>query len=95
MRSADLQARQNRLLLRSASLRAQARAQLQQLQPAFNLGDRVVGAAMWLRRNPVYLAGGLLLLVAFKPRKSLRALGRVWSLWRSWQGARRWIAQAR
>ena len=60
-----------------------------------NLGDRVVGAAMWLRRNPMYLAGGLLLLVAFKPRKSLRALGRVWSLWRSWQGARRWIAQAR
>jgi hypothetical protein len=95
MGSAELRDRQNRLLHRSAGLRAQARAQLQQLQPAFSLGDRVLGVGLWLRRNPLYLAGGLLLLVAFKPRTSLRALGRMWSVWRSWQGARRWIAQAR
>ena len=95
MASRDLLARQNRLLKRSAALRLRASAELQQMEPAFALGDRLLLAGTWLRRNPVYLAGALAVLVVLKPRAVLGTAARAWSIWRSWQNARRWIAQTR
>ena len=91
----DLLARQNRLLQRSAALRLRASAELQQMEPALAMGDRLLQAGTWLRRNPVYLAGALAVLVVLKPRIVLRTTTRIWSLWQSWQNARRWIAQTR
>ena len=91
----DLLARQNRLLKRSAALRLRASAELQQMEPAFALGDRLLQAGTWLRRNPVYLASALAVLVVLKPRAVLGTATRAWSIWQSWQRARRWIAQTR
>lgn len=91
----DLLARQNHLLKRSAALRLRASAELQQMEPAFALGDRLLQAGTWLRRNPVYLAGALAVLVVLKPRAVLGTATRAWSIWQSWQNARRWIAQTR
>jgi YqjK-like protein len=91
----DLLARQNRLLKRSAALRLRASAELQQMEPAFALGDRLLQAGTWLRRNPVYLASALAVLVVLKPRAVLGTATRAWSIWQSWQHARRWIAQTR
>jgi hypothetical protein len=91
----DLLARQNHLLQRSAALRLRATAELQQMEPAFALGDRLLQAGTWLRRNPVYLAGALAVLVVLKPRAVLGTATRAWSIWQSWQNARRWIAQTR
>ena len=95
MASRDLLARQNRLLKRSAALRLRASAELQQMEPALAMGDRLLQAGTWLRRNPVYLASALAVLVVLKPRIVLRTTTRIWSLWQSWQNARRWIAQTR
>jgi hypothetical protein len=91
----DLLARQNRLLQSSAALRLRASTELQQMEPALAMGDRLLQAGTWLRRNPVYLAGALAVLVVLKPRIVLRTTTRIWSLWQSWQNARRWIAQTR
>ena len=91
----DLQTRQNRLLQRSAALRLRASAELQQMEPALAMGDRLLQAGTWLRRNPVYLASALTVLVVLKPRAVLGTATRAWSIWQSWQNARRWIAQTR
>lgn len=95
MTAKDLQARQSRLLQRSATLRARASAELQQLQPRFAMGDRLLLAGAWLRGNSAYLAATMAVLVVIKPRAVLRITIRAWSLWQSWQTARRWIGQAR
>jgi len=91
----DLRARTNRLLQRSAALRLRASAELQQMEPALAIGDRLLQAGTWLRRNPVYLAGALAVVVVLKPRAVLGTAKRAWSIWQSWQNARRWIAQTR
>ena len=52
----DLHARRTRLLQRSAALRLRASGELQQMEPALAMGDRLLQAGTWLRRNPVYLA---------------------------------------
>lgn len=94
----DLHTRRNRLLQRSAALRLRASAELQQMEPTLAMGDRLLQAGTWLRRNPVYLAGALavlVVLVVLKPRIVLRTTTRIWSLWQSWQNARRWVAQTR
>ncbi len=91
----DLHTRQIRLLQRSAALRLRASAELQQMEPALAMGDRLLQAGTWLRRNPVYLAGALTVLVVLKPRAVLGTATRAWSIWQSWQNARRWIAQTR
>ena len=95
MSTRDLLARQTRLLQRSAALRLRASAELQQMEPALAMGDRLLQAGRWLRRNPVYVAGALAVLVVLKPRAVLGAAMRAWSVWQSWQRARRWIAQTR
>lgn len=95
MSTRDLLARQNRLLQRSAALRLRASTELEQMGPALAMGDRLLQAGTWLRRNPVYLAGALAVLVVLKPRIVLRTSARAWTLWQSWQNARRWIAQTR
>ena len=91
----DLQARQSRLLQRSATLRARASAELQQLQPGFAMGDRLLLAGAWLRGNSAYLAATMAVLVVIKPHAVWRITVRAWSLWQSWQTARRWIGQER
>jgi hypothetical protein len=91
----ELHARQTLLMQRSAALRLRASAELQQMEPAFALGDHLLQAGTWLRRNPVYLVGALAVLVVLKPRAVLGTATRAWSIWQSWQNARRWIAQTR
>jgi hypothetical protein len=95
MSTHKLHARQTRLLQRSAALRLRASAELQQMEPALAIGDRLLQAGTWLRRNPVYLIGALAVLVVLKPRAMLGTATRAWSIWQSWQTARRWIARAR
>ncbi len=95
MTAHDLQARQTRLLQRSATLRQQAASDLQKMEPVFAVGDRLLQAGTWLRRNPVYLTGALAVLVVLKPRAVMRTSVRAWALWQSWQKARGWITPSR
>jgi len=98
MTAHELQARQSRLLQRSAALRLRASTELQQLEPALAMGDRLLQGWTSLRRNPVYLASALAVLVVLKPRAVLRTTVRAWTLWQSWknwQRARGWIMQTR
>jgi len=95
MSTHKLHARQTLLLQRSAALRLRASAELHQMEPALAIGDRLLQAGTWLRRNPVYLVGALAVLVVLQPRAVLGSATRAWSVWQSWQTARRWIARAR
>ena len=56
MSTRDLHTRRTHLLQRSAALRLRASTELQQMEPALAMGDRLLQAGTWLRRNPVYLA---------------------------------------
>jgi len=98
MTTHELQARRTRLLQRSVVLRQQAACEFQKMEPVFVVGDRLLQGWIWLRRNPVYLAGALAVVVVLKPRAVLRTTVRAWTLWQSlknWQRARGWSAQTR
>jgi len=42
------------------------------------------------RRHPLFMAVGVALLVALRPRRALSWLARGWSLWRLYRGAGGW-----
>jgi hypothetical protein len=42
------------------------------------------------RRHPLFMAIGIAVLVALRPRRALYWLARGWSLWRLYRGARGW-----
>ncbi len=41
-------------------------------------------------RHPLIVTAGVALLVALRPRRAITWLGRGWSLWRLYRGARGW-----
>ena len=80
-----------------AALIAQAGRQRAELHA---LVRRTDAAAVWVERarallerawaHPVWLAAALALLVALRPRKTLRWAATGFSLWRSWRGLKAW-----
>ena len=58
------------------------------LHPALSWVDRLQDAWIWLRSNPVPVLGGLLGLVAWRPRRAFALVWRAWSVWRLLQRLR-------
>ena len=52
------------------------------------------GALAELRRHPAWIAGGVGLLFALRPKRVLKWLASGWSLWRVYRGARAWLWRA-
>ena len=50
----------------------------------------VRGAVEAARRQPLIAIAGVALLAALRPRRALIWLGRGWSMWRLYHGARGW-----
>ncbi len=87
-RAEQLARRRQLLVHRSARLRVQVVDQLQAVQPALVWADRLQDAWRWLRANPLAVAGSVLAVVAWRPRRSLGLALRVWSAWKLLQRAR-------
>lgn len=87
-RAGQLARRRQMLVLRSGQLRGQAVEQLQVVQPALLWADRLQDAWFWLRANPLAVAGGVLAVAVWRPRRSLGLALRAWSAWKLLQRAR-------
>jgi hypothetical protein len=87
-RAEQLARRRQMLVLRSGQLRGQVADQLQVVQPVWVWADRLQDAWIWLRANPLAVAGGVLALAVWRPRRSLGLALRAWSAWKLVQRAR-------
>jgi YqjK-like protein len=87
-RGEQLARRRQSLVRRSGQLRQRVVDQSQALQPALLWADRLQDAWIWLRANPLVVAGGVLAVAVWRPRRSLGLALRLWSGWRLWQRAR-------
>jgi hypothetical protein len=86
---------------RRARLQARAQSEREMLAAALTPTDGAALAAVSAyravrraleeaRRHPLFMAIGVALLVALRPRRALGWLARGWSLWRLYRGARGW-----
>ena len=87
-RAEQLARRRQLLVLRSSKLRGQVVEQMQVVQPALVWADRLQDAWIWLRANPLVVAGSVLAVVVWRPRRSLGLALRLWSGWKLLQRAR-------
>jgi len=51
-------------------------------------GMRLVAGA---KRRPLWVAAGIAVLVALRPKSALKWLASGWSLWQAYRGARLWV----
>jgi hypothetical protein len=75
-RVAELAARRDGLLLRSAALRQQLQVQTEELAQACSRIDRGIGVARRLSSRPMMLAAGAALLYTLGPAKAFRWISR-------------------
>jgi len=87
-RAEQLARRRQLLVQRSGQLRGQLVDQLQVLQPAWRWADRLQDAWLWIRANPLAVAGSVLAVLVWRPRRSLGLALRAWSAWKLLQRAR-------
>ncbi|MBT9463694.1 YqjK family protein [Hydrogenophaga sp.] len=87
-RAEQLARRRQLLVHRSGRVRVQVVDQLHVVQPALVWADRLQDAWRWVRANPLAVAGSVLAVAAWRPRRSLGLALRVWSAWKLLQRAR-------
>lgn len=92
--SAPLAERQQRLLARSAALRAGLGADLSALQAPLALADQARDAVGWLKRHRELLIAGAALIALLRPRRTLRWAARGWGLWRVARRLQPWLMVA-
>ena len=86
--------RRAQLAARAQSERAAVSALLERSDKAASVALSLLGVARRTLaeagRHPLLVAAGVALLAALWPRRALAWLGRGWSLWRLYRGARGW-----
>lgn len=87
-RAEQLARRRESLVHRSGQLRSRVAEQMQVVQPALVWADRLQDAWHWLRANPLVVAGGVLAVAVWRPRRALGLALRAWSGWKLLQRAR-------
>jgi YqjK-like protein len=87
----DLLIRQQRLLMRSAQLRASLSHDLQGLQTPLSLVDAAKASAHWLGKHPVYPSIALGALLLLKPRRALAWSRRLLGGWLTVRRLRQWL----
>ena len=90
MKVADIQLRQQRLLIRSTELRLAVRKDLQRLRRPAAWADQLKAAGTWLYQHPLWPLAGLALLLILKPRRLISWASGLWWLWTSARRLRRW-----
>lgn len=90
----ELTLRRERLLVRSAELRVRFAQEAQVLVTPLAVADRTVAAVQWLRRNPQWPLGVLVLWIVMRPRRVLRLAARLRWFWGLARQARRMLTLA-
>lgn len=91
----ELALRQQRLLLRSAALRASIAEQAVVLEAPLAIADRVHDAARWAWRERFALIGGAaVVVVVLRPRRALRVARLAWWAWRKTRRVNAWLRTA-
>lgn len=84
-----LAARKQMLIQRSMVLRQTLALQADAAVAPLARGvDRMGAAVAWVKGHPGVVAGVVIALVVWRPRRAIRLLGRTYGLW---QGSRRWL----
>jgi hypothetical protein len=83
-----LRERRATLVARSEHQREGVAALVGRAEIAFAWIDRVRSIGRTLRAHPAWVAAGVALLVALRPRKMLRLFGTGMTLWRGWRSLR-------
>lgn len=92
-RDQALTLRRERLLARSAELRAEVGRQAAALAAPLALADRALEALHWLRQHPQWPLGALVLWTLWRPRRTWRWAVRGWWLWRTGRQVQRFLMQ--
>ena len=74
----DLMRRRERLLLRSAQLRAEWAMQVEVLRAPLGVADQARAATRWLVQHPDWPLGAALLVVLLRPARALRWASYAW-----------------
>ena len=74
----DLMRRRERLLLRSAQLRAEWAMQVEVLRAPLGVADQARAATRWLVQHPEWPLGAALLVVLLRPARALRWASYAW-----------------
>ena len=90
----DLALRRQRLLLSSAALRDSLAEQSAVLVPPLAAADRVQAGGRWLYRQRGWLAGGAVVVLVLRPRRTWRLLSAGWWLWRRFRRVQPWLVAA-
>ena len=86
-----LRERRAELVARAQAEREAIAGLLARTDEAVRWFEAGIAAGAELRRHPAWIAGGLALLLALRPRRVLKWLASGWSLWGVYRGARRWL----
>lgn len=84
----DLAAKKQRLLVASASHRAQLASCAAGAQPLFSGADKVLTGVQWLRQHPVLIAASSAAFFVLRPRLLVKLAMRGYSTWQLFQGMR-------
>jgi hypothetical protein len=87
----NLLERQAKLRSRAAGERERMAHAVAALQPYVTLTDRARRLGRAVSSHPEWVFLGAAAVVIFKPRRALRAGSRVWTAWRTFQSARRYL----
>jgi len=93
-REAELALRRQRLLMRSAALRATFAEQAVVLEAPLATADRVHAGVRWLIRYRGWVLAGAVVVLVVRPRRAWRLLRLGWWLWRSARRVQPWLAAA-
>jgi hypothetical protein len=91
MSNDDVVLRQQRLLARSAQLRLILSDQTQALRKPLSWVDQAISGMAWLRHNPQWPLGAVLVLAVVRPRGAIRWASRLWWGWQSFKRVRQWL----
>lgn len=91
---ADVAQQRQRLLARSAALRATLSAQSAVLEPPLATADRVVLAARWLYLQRGWIAAGAVVVLVLRPRRAWRVVRFGWWAWRTARRVQPWLVAA-
>ncbi len=86
----ELRERRARLAERAQAERERLAALLSRADPVFAWIDLARRVADEARRQPLLVLAGAAVLLALRPRRTLKLLASGWSLWQLYRRARRW-----
>jgi hypothetical protein len=89
----ELALKKQRLQMQSAAQRDALAAAAVGIAPLFAAADLVSNGVRWLKRNPEWLAGGVVALLVARPRRVIRWAQRGLIAWQAWRRISRWRAE--